>query len=72
MLFIHQLSNWPNFIWDRNELAEKLAGVRHQQGRLIGRLEGLGFPMQQEAVLKTLTEDVLKTRNGRGRAEEQG
>jgi Fic family protein len=61
MLFIHQLSNWPNFIWDRTELAEKLAGVRHQQGRLIGRLEGLGFPMQQEAVLKTLTEDVLKS-----------
>ena len=61
MVFIHQLANWPNFTWDRNVLAEKLATVRHQQGRLIGRLESLGFPLQQEAVLNTLTEDVLKS-----------
>ena len=35
--------------------------MRHRQGRLIGRMEALGFPLQQEAVLKTLTEDVLKS-----------
>ena len=38
-----------------------LGAVRHQQGKLIGHLQALGFPLQQEAVLKTLTEDVLKT-----------
>jgi Fic family protein len=61
MIYIHQLSNWPNFTWDRGALAEKLAAVRHQQGRLIGRLESLGFALQQEAVLQTLTEDVMKS-----------
>jgi Fic family protein len=40
---------------------EPLAGVRHQQGRLIGRMEALGFRFRQEAVLHTLTSDVLKT-----------
>jgi len=61
MKYIHQLTKWPNFTWNRSALAETLATLRHQQGRLIGRLEGLGFPLQQEAVLKTLTEDVLKS-----------
>jgi Fic family protein len=35
--------------------------VRYQQGRLIGHMEGLGFSLREEAVLNTLTEDVLKT-----------
>ena len=38
-----------------------LAHVRHRQGRLIGRMEGLGFGSQNEAVLATLTQDVLKS-----------
>ena len=38
-----------------------LAHVRHRQGRLIGRMEGLGFISQNEAVLATLTLDVLKS-----------
>src|SRR5262249_2940225 len=37
------------------------AAVRHRQGRLIGRMQALGFPLREEAVLKTLTEDVLKS-----------
>jgi Fic family protein len=37
------------------------AAVRLRQGRLIGRMQGLGFPQQEEAVLATLTEDVLKS-----------
>ncbi len=42
-------------------MGERLAGVRYEQGRLLGRMEGLGFNLRQEAVLETLTEDVLKT-----------
>ena len=58
---IHELPDWPNFGWDQQSLASVLATVRHHQGRLIGRMEGLGFPLQQEAVLQTLTEDVVKS-----------
>jgi len=46
-------------MWNREGLAEPLAAVRHQQGRLLGRMEALGFPLQQEAVLQS--SDVLKT-----------
>ncbi len=42
-------------------LAKSLASVRHDQGRLLGHMEALGFPLQQEAVLQTLTEDVVKS-----------
>jgi Fic family protein len=59
--YIHELTDWPNFQWDRQALSKTLADVRHRQGRLVGRMEGLGFKLQQEAVLETLTEDVLKS-----------
>src|SRR5260370_9286570 len=52
---------WRRFQWHRQRLAELLAEVRHRQGRLIGHMEALGFSLRQEAVLQTLTADVLKT-----------
>jgi Fic family protein len=59
--YIHELPNWPKFQWDQRGLAKQLAAVRHRQGRLIGRMQALGFPLREEAVLQTLTEDVLKS-----------
>jgi Fic family protein len=59
--YIHRLQEWPRFRWNRAKLAERLAAVRHQQGRLIGHMEGLGFVLRQEAQLQTLTDDVVKT-----------
>ena len=60
-MYIHELKDWPEFHWNAEKLAEPLASVRYRQGRLIGHMEGLGFNLQQEAVLQTLTADVLKT-----------
>src|SRR5512143_276484 len=60
-MYIHELHDWPRFAWNRERLAEPLAAVRHRQGRLIGRMEALGFNLRQEAVLQTLTADVLKS-----------
>jgi Fic family protein len=60
-MYIHELQDWPRFYWNREQLAEPLAAVRHQQGRLIGHMEALGFNFRQEAVLQTLTADVLKS-----------
>jgi len=59
--YIYELPGWPRFQWNRERLAEPLAAVRHQQGRLIGHMEALGFHLRQEAVLQTLTADVLKS-----------
>ena len=60
-MYIHELQDWPRFDWNRERLGELLAEVRHRQGRLIGHMEALGFNLRQEAVLQTLTADVLKS-----------
>ncbi|MFA7275864.1 MAG: Fic family protein [Pseudobdellovibrionaceae bacterium] len=60
-MWIHEQKNWPDFIWDAKALAGKLADVRHRQGRLLGRMEGLGFDLRREASLNTLTSDVVKS-----------
>ncbi len=59
--YIHQQPGWPRFHWDQEALAAPLAGTRHRQGRLLGRMEGLGFALRNEAQLETLTLDVLKS-----------
>lgn len=59
--YIHQLAQWPEFHWNYDAFADKLAQVRHSQGRLLGRMESFGFHFQQESLLKTLTSDVVKT-----------
>lgn len=60
-MYINQLLDWPRFRWSRARIARILASVRHRQGRLIGHMEALGFDLRQEAVLQTLTSDVLKS-----------
>ena len=59
--YIHELSDWPKFHWDQDALSAPLADIRHRQGRLLGRMESLGFSLQKEAELETLTLDVLKS-----------
>ena len=59
--YIHELADWPRFNWSQERLADQLAAVRHRQGRLIGRMEALGFTLRAEASLETLTEDVIKS-----------
>jgi Fic family protein len=59
--YIHQLTDWPHFRWSHQNLADSLAAVRHRQGRLVGRMEGLGLNLRAEATLQTLTEEVVKS-----------
>src|SRR5262245_54863057 len=59
--YIHQLAEWPHFQWDTDAIAAPLGDIRLRQGRLLGRMESLGFNLQKEAELATLTLDVLKS-----------
>ena len=60
-MYIYELDEWPEFHWQEARLAGLLAEARHLQGRLLGRMEALGFQLQEEATLQTLTQDVVKT-----------
>jgi Fic family protein len=59
--YIHELKDWPKFTWSQDRLTEKLAAVRHRQGWWLGRMEGLGFGLRNEATLQSLTEEVVKS-----------
>lgn len=60
-MYIHELTDWPKFRWNREAILERLIPVRHQQGLLIGKMKSLGFNLRKEAVLQTLTQDVVKS-----------
>lgn len=66
--YVHELSDWPTFRWSEEKISSRLAAVRHRQGRLIGRMEGLGFQLRAEASLQSLTEEVLKSSEIEGEA----
>ena len=60
-MYIHQRKEWPKFTWDTEIITPLLGEVRHQQGKILGIMRGLGFQLQEETVLKTLTLDVVKS-----------
>ncbi len=60
-MYIHERVDWPKLHWNSETLAALLADVRHRQGRLLGQMQALGFGLREEAVLQTLTEDVVKS-----------
>ena len=58
--YIHEQPDWPRLHWRPEGLVDQLAAVRHRQGRLLGRMEVLGFDLRREATLAALTDDVVK------------
>jgi Fic family protein len=60
-LYIWQQPDWPTLTWDQAALAPLLSQVSRAQGKLLGKMEALGFDMRNEAHLQTLTQDVIKS-----------
>ena len=61
MKYIYELQSWPKLTWDSEALSYPLADARHKQGKLLGRMEALGFALRREASLVVLTSDVVKS-----------
>ncbi|WP_257667737.1 Fic family protein [Parapedobacter tibetensis] len=59
--YIYQNKNWTDFIWQDKALNMVFGEVRHLQGKIAGQMSSLGFSMQEEANLTTLTLDVVKS-----------
>ncbi|MNJ87659.1 Adenosine monophosphate-protein transferase SoFic [compost metagenome] len=60
-MYIYQRPGWPRFTWDDSKITPLLTNARHNQGRMLGKMEALGFGLREEASLQTLTQDVVKT-----------
>ena len=61
IMYIHQRKDWTKFTWNAEVITPLLGEVRHRQGKILGVMQGLGFRLQEETVLKTLTLDVVKS-----------
>nr|WP_298098653.1 Fic family protein [uncultured Shinella sp.] len=61
MIYIWQSALWPKFDWNIDRLTSRIAVVRLDQGRLIGRVESLGFRTREATFLRALTDDVVKS-----------
>lgn len=59
--YIHQLKNWANFQWKEQDFISLLSAVRNLQGKLMGKVELLGFKLKDEANLETLIQDVVQS-----------
>ena len=59
--YIHQLPLWPAFTWNQEVIHPVLLRLRLKQGKLLGKMEALGFELKAEANLETLTQDVIKS-----------
>ena len=60
-MYLGERPEWPEFTWNDQSLSRLLTAVARGQGRLLGRMEALGFNLRDEAHLRTLTEDVVKS-----------
>lgn len=60
-MYLWERPEWSALTWNEMSLAQPLARVSREQGRLLGKMEALGFELRGEAHLRTLTEDVVKS-----------
>lgn len=60
-LYIWQQDTWPKWTYAHTRLAPLLAQVHHAQGLLLGRMHDIGLEQRDQATLRVLTEDVIKT-----------
>lgn len=58
-MLIHERENWTEFRWNAEKIALLLDEVTREQGKLYGRLNGLGFDSQIRAMTENLTRDVV-------------
>lgn len=59
--YIYQYKDWPQFSWDNEIIQPLLSKVRYLQGQITGRMNTFGVSEKEEAVLETLTIDVVRS-----------
>lgn len=60
-MYLWECKEWPNFVWDEHSINEKLIQLRHEQGRLLGMADHLGFDTASPVVLESMTADIIKS-----------
>ncbi len=61
MHYLWELPDWPRWVYDRQRLTPLLTQVHRAHGHLLGRMVDVGMGLRDEATLRALTEEVLRT-----------
>ena len=61
MLYVWQNTNWTEFTWQSDELAQTLGRTRLCQGGLLSKVDALGLKFSSEARAEILIEETVKT-----------
>jgi Fic family protein len=59
--YIWLQDTWPQWAYSHTRLAPLLTQVHHAQGLLLGRMHDFGLAQHDQAILRALTEYVIKT-----------
>ena len=60
-MYIHQRDNWWEFKYDAQSVLNRLGDVRARQGQMLGRMSSLGFDFQDEAMLTTMSLELVRS-----------
>ena len=58
-MYLHERKNWTEFTWDGRVVAPLLGDARFAQGKLLGRLEDVGFDLSREIEVGFLCGEVI-------------
>ena len=60
-MYLHQRNNWWEFRYDKETVMNKLGSVRAKQGLMLGRMQSMGFDFQDEAMLTTMSLELVRS-----------
>jgi len=60
-MYLHQRKNWWQFRYDKEAVMNLLGPVRAKQGLMLGRMSALGFDFQDEAMLTTMSLELVRS-----------
>lgn len=60
-MYLYQLPAWPDFQWEDQSIGSLLKSIQYAKERVQTKTDNLKVPIKQEAILQTLTADVIKS-----------
>ena len=61
-MYLHQRrDNWWDFIYDKEAVMNKLGTVRFKQCLVMGSMLSLGFDFQDNAMLTTMSQELVSS-----------
>lgn len=60
-MYLHERRNWWRFQYDNEKILNLLGKVRAKQGLMLGRMTSLGFDFQDDAMLTTMSLELVRS-----------